>query len=46
MVDKFLNYLKNEKRFSTHTVVAYKKDIEQFFEKIPFTENELNKISY
>ncbi|HIP36014.1 MAG TPA: integrase, partial [Crocinitomix sp.] len=24
----------------------YKKDIEQFFEKIPFTENELNKISY
>ena len=34
MIDNFLNYLTNEKRFSVHTVVAYKKDIEQFFESI------------
>ncbi len=34
MIDDFLNYLANEKRFSVHTVVAYKKDIEQFFESI------------
>jgi integrase/recombinase XerC len=34
MIDEFLNYLANEKRFSTHTVVAYKKDIEQFFDSI------------
>lgn len=34
MIDKFLNYLANEKRFSIHTVVAYKKDIEQFFDCI------------
>jgi len=32
MIEDFLNYLANEKRFSTHTVVAYKKDIEQFLE--------------
>ena len=34
MIDEFLNYLANEKRFSAHTVVAYKKDIEQFFNSI------------
>jgi integrase/recombinase XerC len=32
MIDDFLNYLQNEKRFSSHTIVAYKKDIEQFFD--------------
>lgn len=32
MIDNFLNYLQNEKRFSNHTVVAYKKDIQQFFD--------------
>ena len=37
MIDEFLNYLANEKRFSPHTVVAYKKDIEQFLES---TEND------
>ena len=34
MIDEFLNYLANEKRFSVHTVVAYKKDVEQFFKSI------------
>ena len=39
MINEFLNYLSNEKRFSNHTVVAYKKDIEQFCESIlPKTE--------
>lgn len=46
MIDKFLDYLQNEKRFSNHTVVAYKKDIHQFFEKIPYTENDIDKITY
>ncbi|WP_027387419.1 tyrosine-type recombinase/integrase [Chryseobacterium gregarium] len=30
MVDKFLEYLQFEKRCSTHTVISYKKDIEDF----------------
>jgi len=46
MIDDFLNYLTNEKRFSMHTVVAYKKDIEQFFDLIAFTENEINQINH
>lgn len=29
-VDSFINYLQYEKRFSPHTVVAYRKDLEQF----------------
>lgn len=29
--ESFLNYLKYEKRYSQHTVTAYKKDLEQFF---------------
>lgn len=33
-IDAFLNYLANEKRFSVHTVVAYKKDITQFFDSL------------
>lgn len=28
----FIDYIKFEKRFSQHTVIAYKKDIEQFFD--------------
>jgi len=46
MIDDFLNYLTNEKRFSMHTVVAYKKDIEQFFDLIAFNENEINQINH
>lgn len=29
---EFLSYLKNEKRYSAHTLVAYEKDLEQFAE--------------
>ncbi len=30
--ENFLQYLMHEKRFSEHTIVAYKKDIDQFYE--------------
>ena len=46
MINSFLKYLQNEKRCSKHTIVAYKKDIEQFFDKIPYHENEIQKIDY
>jgi integrase/recombinase XerC len=46
MIEEFLYYLKNEKRFSNHTIVAYKKDIEQFFDKSPYRENEIDKITF
>lgn len=29
-ITEFLNYLKNEKRYSAHTLTAYRKDLEQF----------------
>jgi len=32
LVHDFINYLKIEKRFSGHTLVAYEKDLTQFFE--------------
>jgi len=44
MIDEFLNYLANEKRFSVHTVVAYKKDVEQFFDSIG--SNEISTINH
>ena len=28
--ESFINYLKYEKRYSAHTVIAYKKDLDQF----------------
>ncbi|MFB6319761.1 tyrosine-type recombinase/integrase [Saccharicrinis sp. FJH54] len=31
LIDQFLKYIQYEKNYSTHTVFAYKKDIEQFF---------------
>lgn len=30
-IELFYSYLKNERRFSKHTLVAYKKDLEQYF---------------
>jgi integrase/recombinase XerC len=41
MVNEFLSYLSNEKRFSKHTTVAYKKDVEQFFELIVINDVKL-----
>lgn len=31
MIGEFINYLKCEKRFSTHTILAYKSDLDQFY---------------
>ncbi len=30
--DRFLQYIKDEKRFSPHTILAYKNDLKQFFD--------------
>lgn len=41
-IDSFLVYLKSVKRYSEHTVAAYKKDLDQFFEfceKVELIEN-------
>jgi integrase/recombinase XerC len=31
LVDNFLNYIKYQKRYSQHTIIAYRNDLEQFF---------------
>lgn len=31
MIDRFVQYIKFEKRFSPHTILAYQSDLEQFF---------------
>ena len=31
VVNHFLDYLKFEKRYSEHTIIAYKEDLNQFF---------------
>ncbi len=38
MLDDFLMYLRSEKRYSEHTCVAYKKDLEQFVEFVGIQE--------
>ena len=30
--ESFINYLRFQKRYSVHTIIAYKKDLEQFFD--------------
>jgi integrase/recombinase XerC len=37
MFEKFIDYLRFEKRFSEHTVVAYENDLKQFAEFIAIT---------
>lgn len=34
-IDNFIFYLRTEKRYSEHTIIAYRKDLEQFFERLP-----------
>ena len=46
MLDQFLHYLSFEKRFSPHTVTAYKKDIEQFYENQGINDSGLRNISF
>ena len=46
MLDGFIDYLVSEKRFSEHTAIAYKKDLEQFMEHTGISAREdLNEIS-
>ncbi|MBL7863352.1 MAG: tyrosine-type recombinase/integrase [Cyclobacteriaceae bacterium] len=43
MIDSFLNYLRFEKRFSTHTVTSYQNDLTQFEEYLTETYEELTQ---
>lgn len=45
-IERFIRYLQFEKRFSPHTVTAYKKDLDQFSEFILSVEPELLKITH
>ncbi|MFZ4544794.1 MAG: tyrosine-type recombinase/integrase [Saprospiraceae bacterium] len=38
MIEKFLEYLTHEKRFSDHTILSYSNDLKQFFDFIQETE--------
>ena len=45
--NEFENYLITEKRFSDHTVIAYKKDLSQFQDFYPITAlNQLDELNY
>lgn len=44
MLENFIEYLKIEKRYSVHTLVAYRKDIEQFLE-FSSIDNEFDEIT-
>lgn len=46
MLDSFLDFLSAQKRFSEHTAVAYKKDVEQFLEFADISkEHELKEVN-
>lgn len=45
-IERFIRYLQFEKRFSTNTVIAYKKDLYQFSEFIASPESDLHEISH
>lgn len=44
MVDKFLDYIKVEKRYSEHTLKSYKKDLEDFLSFVMETEGSQNLV--
>lgn len=46
MLDRFLNYLTNEKRYSQHTLIAYKADIESFklYLETTYGSNDLDSV--
>lgn len=48
MLDSFINYLEFEKRASTHTVLAYRKDLEQFsdFCQTAFEKEDISKAEH
>ena len=37
---KFLNYLRDERNYSNHTIIAYQKDIEQFYLYLCLSDDE------
>ena len=46
MLDNFIDFLSAQKRFSEHTAVAYRKDLEQFLKFAEITsENELKEVN-
>lgn len=47
IIDKFITYLKNEKRYSEHTLTAYQKDLESFsvYSKEIYEIDDLSKIN-
>lgn len=48
LVQKFIDYLLLERKYSQHTVVAYQKDIDtfQFFLLEEFSDSEVSKVNY
>jgi len=48
LVEKFLDYLKFEKRYSLHTILSYKNDLSQFFEylKLQYDTDQVNEVNY
>lgn len=46
MLDSFIHYLSFEKRFSPHTILAYRKDIEQFYDSVDITDEQIHEISH
>lgn len=47
-LSRFLNYVKHQKRYSAHTITAYKKDIESFLQylKSTYEQEDLSNISH
>ncbi|MBK9192334.1 MAG: site-specific integrase [Crocinitomicaceae bacterium] len=47
LVQEFIDYLVHEKRFSEHTVIAYKKDLENFLEIVSAeSDEEISELSH
>ena len=48
LIQKFIDYLKIEKGYSDHTILAYRKDLESFHNFIvqAFEEHELSQVTY
>ena len=45
IMNEFYDYLKKEKRFSTHTIDAYRNDLDRFISSFPKTLSDLNEIN-
>ena len=45
LIEKFLNYLKNERHYSVHTIKSYQNDLIQFFDISNLDHNLINKIN-